>query len=361
MSSLTTSDSPGKATAGGLPLLLTRALTAQPPGCMLPPGPRMNPWHRAHALPVPLTGRLRDLLLGLWCPGDFHLRTDGTPTSTPQRPVPSAGGTYPVHTHLAVGRRGFDDLAPGLYVYDHERSLLLRRHHQREQIESWPESVPSDEQLTLIFTVQPGRSFGRYRHRAWPLWIADAAYAQQAVEFLLASRLRAITGPGDHVRQLLCVPPATSADLWLSLGLLPEIPLVALPLPRAWEVCCRRQQALAGRRSPDIETFTSKSPRNPRARQIAAVSGQHWVQYADRVETWSVPVRSSTQQLAAALWRAHRAAATLCYSAALSGRWRSRPVSAIPAVDGEWTVHALAMLETPPHPDREDDTHDDRA
>lgn len=344
-----------EATADGLPPLFTRALTAQPPEDMLPPGPRMNPWRHVHTQPAPLTGRLRDLLLGLWHPGTFHLRTDGTPTSITQRPVPSAGSTYPVHTHLAVGRHGFDDLAPGLYVYDHERSLLLQRHREREQIESRSEAVPPNDDLTLIFTVQPGRSFGRYRHRAWPLWIADTAYAQQAVEFLLATQLDTTTGPSNHLRQILDVPAATSADLWFSHGLVPEIPLVAMTLPSAWEVDRRRQQALAARRSPDIQSFAPKRPRNTTARQIAALSGQRWVQYADHVETWAIPVHSSSEQMAAALWRAHRAAATLCYSAALSGRSRIRPVSGIPAADGEWTMHALAMLETAPHPDREDD------
>jgi hypothetical protein len=339
----------------GLPPLLTGTLTALPPGTMLPPGPRMNPWHHAHAQPAPLTGRLRRLLLGLWRPGAFHLRADGTPTSIPQRPVPSAGGTYPVHTHLVVGRNGFDDLGPGLYVHDHERSQLLQRPCEREQIDHWPEAVPASGDVTLILTVQPGRSFGRYRQRAWPLWIADTAYAQQAVEFLLAMPLRAMLGPSSRLRRMLGVPAATATELWLARGLVPEIPLVALNLPSAWEVDRRRQQALAARRSPDIESFTPKPHRSPKALQIAALSGQSWVQYADRVEAWSIPVRSASGQIFGALWQAHRAAATLCYSAVLSGRWQVRPVSGIPAADGDWTMHALAMLDTAPHPDREDD------
>lgn len=351
----TASHSPVEAPDGGLPPLLARALTTESPGEMLPPGPRMNPWHRVGARPAPLTGCVRDLLLGLWRPGGFHRRADGTPTSIPRRPVPSAGGTHPVHTHVVVGRQGFEDLAPGLYVHDHERSQLLRRDRRLERILSWPERLPPDDALTLVLTVQPGRSFGRYRHRAWPLWIADSAYAQQAVEFLLARRLPAVTGPNHRLRRLLGMPPAGLASLWLSLGLLPEIPLVALALPPAWEVDRRRQQALGARRSPDREAFTRKRPGGAQARQLAVDSGQHWVQYADRVETWSIPANSSSRHLAAALWQAHREAATTCYSATLSECWRIRPVSGIPAVHGQWTMHALAMLQAPPHPDREDD------
>lgn len=342
-----------QAPAGSLPPGLARALTALPPDAMLPPGPRMNPWHRGPARPAPLTGRLRDLLLGLWRPGAFHRRADGHPTSVRRRPVPSAGGCYPVHTHLAVGRHGFDDLEPGRYVFDHERSRLLQRHRDFEQIGRGPEAVPSGDGLTLILTVQPGRGFGRYRHRAWPLWIADTAYAQQAVEFLLNTHLRATTGPSSHLRRMLGVPAATCPDLWLAHGLVPEIPLVALTTPRAWEVNHVRRHALATRRSPDIAAFVPKAQRSPAAQQLAAVSGQSWVQHADRVDAWSIPVRSSCEQIAAALWRAHRAAATRCYAAALTGRWQIRPVSGIPAAAGEWTMHALAMLDTAP-PDRED-------
>ena len=344
-----------EASATGLPPLLARALTPAPPGAMLPPGPRMNPWHHRYARAVQLTGRLRDLLLGLWQPGAFHLRSDRTPTTIRQRPVPSAGATYSVHTHVVVGPRGFDGLEPGLYVYDHERSRLLKRLRKCEQICSWPEAVATSDDLTLVFTVQPGRSFGRYRHRAWPLWIADTAYAQQAVEFLLATRLKASTGPSEALRQILGVPAAAVVDRWLDHGLAPEIPLLAVSLPPVWRVDRGRQEALVLRRSPDIRAFAPKAIRTPKAGQIAAVSGQSWVRNADRVETWSIPVHSSPGRLAGALWAAHREAASLCYSAALSGSWQIRPVSGIPASDGQWIMHALAMLKPASQTDRQDD------
>jgi hypothetical protein len=93
--------------------------------------------------------------------------------------------------------------------------------------------------------------------------------------------------------------------------------------------------------------------RDPRSARAAKESGQAWVLGAHRLKTWSVAVGTPAAALAPALWRAHRQAAGLCYTGALSQRWRSRPVSGFVAARGRWTVHALAMLPGAHHLDKE--------
>ncbi|PXY18521.1 hypothetical protein [Prauserella flavalba] len=310
------------------------------------PGPRVNPWQKAGAAPVAVPERLRSLFDGLWHSPGYHHLPDGTATSIRQRPVPSAGAAYPVHSHLVVGSAGLDGLDPGRYLFDHESGNLLRR-------VGWDNerSRPATAQTTLVLTVQPGRSFGRYRHRAWPLWIADVAYAQTAVEFLVTERLRTSTGPGPRLRALLGVPRAACAQPWLNRGLVPEIPLAAVELPPSWTVDVGRSHALATRRSPALSEFEQATGRrpDPRAVEVARLSGQAWVLGADRVETWSVPAQAPARDIAEAVWQAHRRAASLCYEGVLSGRWRSRPVSGIAAGHGRWITHALAMLPSNGH------------
>lgn len=198
----------------------------------------------------------------------------------------------------------------------------------------------------LVLSVQPGRSFGRYRHRAWPLWIADTAYALAAVEFLCAPAPSAVRlGPGPWLRDLLGVPRAAEHGRWLARGLAPEIPLATVELPGSWSVVPGRGDALAARRSPATGEFEAAArAHDPRAVDVARASGQAWVLGAHRLETWSVAVDTPAAEFAQTLWRAHRAAADLCYAGALSGRWRCRPISGFTASRDRWTVHALAML-----------------
>lgn len=294
---------------------------------------------------TPTPKKLKALLAALWRLGGHHRLPDGTLTTTRQRPVPSAGGTYPVQSHLVVGRNGFEGVEPGRYVYGPSHSSLLQRDdalHRRAP--DWPDSPLPETASFLVFTVQPGRSFGRYRHRAWPLWIADTAYAQMAVNFVLAESPTSSTGPGPQLRELLGVPRAAETHTWLARGLVPEIPLVALELPDAWQVHQQRADALAGRRSPPTEEFLLRENHNPQARLIAELAEQPWIQGADRVETWSVPTTTTAKGIVDALWRAHREAAQLSYNAELSQHWRCRPVSGIPAKNGQWMMHAVAMI-----------------
>lgn len=319
------------------------------PGPPLPPGPRVNPWQTAGTVAAPAPERLQSLLDGLWRSTGHHRLPDGTVTGIRQRPVPSAGATYPVQTHLVVGTAGLDGLGTGRYVLDHDSGTLLRRPEATERAAGFTDAgeAPRCAGTHLVLTVQPGRSFGRYRHRAWPLWIADVAYAVAAAEFLLPGPAPAVQlGPDARLRRLLGVPPAAGAPPWLARGLVPEIPLAALELPAARTVDTGRGRALARRRSPELAEFaqTPAAARDPRAAGVARLSGQAWIGGAERVLTWSLALDAPAPRILRSLWRAHRRAAALCYDAVLTGRWRCRPVSGIPAGDGRWTVHALAML-----------------
>ncbi|GAB3213657.1 hypothetical protein ACQEU5_19570 [Marinactinospora thermotolerans] len=340
-----------------LPPELARAFGPEIPGPPCPPGPRANPWRRAGAVPVAVPERERGLLDALWRGRGYHRRADGTPTRIRERPVPSAGAAYPVHTHLVVGTGGA--LAAGRYVYDLEDGALLRRDEAWEREAGWDAfGANSDVAGThLVLTVQPGRSFGRYRHRAWPLWIADTAYALAAVEFLGAPAPTSVRlGPGPWLRELLGVARAAEHERWLARGLVPEIPLAAVELPGSWTVLPERRDALAARRSPAIGEFegAARAP-DPHAVEVARACGQTWVLGARRLETWSVATEAPAAEIADVMWRAHRAAAGLCYAGALSREWRCRPVSGFVAADGRWTVHALAMLPGGPDLDKKPD------
>ncbi|MCD2118268.1 MULTISPECIES: nitroreductase family protein [Rhodococcus] len=305
----------------------------------------MNPWRRFGTPCVPTEGRIEELLCALWYPGDWHLRDDGSVTSIARRPIPSAGATYAVHTHVIVGGDGTDGLDPGHYAYDHDKGQLLRRDNARETAAGWELPRSPSPGSRLVFSVQPGRSFGRYRHRAWPLWIADAAYALEAVRFLLDTDFPTVFGPGPEIRAQLGVPPATETSAWLSRGLVPEIPLVSIELPSNWDIASQRRHALGRRRSPKLADFVRNPVRDTNAAHLAELAGQAWIAHADRIETWKIIPSASAETIYDALWHAHRAAARLCYDAALSQKVRCRPVSGIPAAAESWTMHAVAMLD----------------
>ncbi|QHG85455.1 hypothetical protein D1O33_25935 (plasmid) [Rhodococcus rhodochrous] len=290
--------------------------------------------------------------------GDRHLRDDGSVTDIARRPIPSAGATYAVHTHLIVGTDGTDGLEPGHYVYDHDRGQLLRRDSARETAAGWELPHRPFIDSRVVFSVQPGRSFGRYRHRAWPLWIADAAYALEAVRFLLDTDLPGVFGPGPEIRAQLGMPPAAETDAWLRRGMVPEIPLVSIGLSSSWAVAPQRRHALARRRSPKLVDFVRNPVHNTNAARLAELTGQAWIAHADRIETWEVAPRAPAETIYDSLWHAHSAAARLCYNAALSQKVRCRPVSGIPAAAESWTMHAVAMLDG--IEDTEEEPDDDR-
>lgn len=355
---------------GGLPAPLDEAQTERLPSGPLPPGPRTNAWERAGAMVDEPSGGARELIDGLWHPGEFHRTEDGRATSIRRRPVPSAGACYPVQTHLidATGVR---------WTLDHEEGVFRRRDLAADRADGWPAPAVDDGIARVVFTVLPGRSFGRYRHRAWPLWIADAAYAVAAIRFLLGERR---VGPGEfgpstRLRSLLGVPRATDAGAWMRRGLAPEIPLAAVEIPRDAVPDPAALRSLGARRSPATAEFAARvgvgsAPHQANApgqavpsairlnrpdrltppsavERIARASGQNWVRGATDVRSWSVPTAAPPATVALALWDAHLAAAQLCYAAALAGDRGTRPVSGFSSTGDRWILHAVAFLDSP--------------
>lgn len=312
-----------------VPSLLARAFTAEVPGPPLPPGPRTNPWARAGAVPAPPGSAEAALLADLWGARGHHLRADGTPSAVPRRAVPSAGAAYPVQWHVLVPAGTDSALRPGRYVLGADG--LLRR----------PGEVPDGPRVALVVSVQPGRTFGRYRHRAWPLWVADAAYAVEAVRFVVPGAEPATTEMGA-VRRDLGVSRASDTAWWLRRGLVPELALARVDLPPGWAVDPLRRAVLGARRSPSLARFAAGAG-CPEAAAPAAQSGQDWVRGATAVRCWERPALADYT----GLWRAHREAARACYDAVASGVG-VRPVSGFVLPSGTPPLlHALALLEDP--------------
>lgn len=327
----------------GLPAPLAEAQTSRLPGGPLPPGPRTNAWGQTGTVADEPPVGVCELIDGLWHPGEFHRNADGRMTGIRRRPVPSAGACYPVQTHLidASGLR---------WAVDHERGVFHRRDPAADRADGWPSTAADDGIARAVFTVLPGRSFGRYRHRAWPLWIADAAYAVAALRFLLGERAGATeVGPSTRLRSLLGVPRAGDVDAWMRRGLVPEIPLAAVEILRAPVPDPTALHALGARRSPDTAEFTARIGVEPapEVEHIARASGQAWVRGATAVHSWSVPTRAASTNVGAALWSAHLDAARLCYEAVLTGDRRARPVSGFSSTGDRWILHALAFLGSP--------------
>ncbi|MGD2204788.1 hypothetical protein [Microbacterium maritypicum] len=335
--------SPSISALPGLPAPLDEAPTSRMPAGPLPPGPRTNAWHRTGAVADEPHRGVRELVDALWHPGRFHRSADGLRTRIRQRPVPSAGACYPVQTHLIDG-------AGTHWAVDHEEGIFRRRDLAADRADGWPSPAADDGIARVVFTVLPGRSFGRYRHRAWPLWIADAAYTVAGVLFLLGVQAGPVeVGPSTRLRSLLGVPRATDADAWIRRGLAPEIPLAAIEIPHDPAPDPAARRALGARRSPATAEFGARigGTPAPAIERIARASGQAWVRGATEVHSWSVPVAAPSAVVGAALWSAHLDAARLCYEAALLGDRGTRPVSGFSATGDRWILHALAFLDSP--------------
>jgi hypothetical protein len=320
--------------------LLETAFSSDLPGDPLPPGPRENRWPGE---PVEIGGAAATAVHRLWQARGHHPRADGTPTTVPRRAVPSAGGSYPVQWHLVVPPGHGRHLRPGRYVYQAATEELVRRREPDDP------GRPAPDHLQVVLTVQPGRTFSRYRHRAWPLWIADAAYALEALLLLLPNaHLPADWSDLAAARRTLGFPPAARAAWWLERGLVPEIALarVALPLaPRLDEVA---SAAIGSRRSAALDRFGERRTRVPAAPEVieaARQSGQSWVLGADRVIGWARPARLDATGYAR-LWQVHREAARHTYALDAQGHG-VRAVSGFctPPAGAPPLVHALAILE----------------
>ncbi|MEU0265225.1 hypothetical protein [Nocardioides sp. NPDC006303] len=320
--------------------LLETAFSPDLPGDPLPPGPRENRWPGE---PVEISGTAATAIHRLWRARGHHPRPDGTPTTIPRRAVPSAGGSYPVQWHLVVPPGHGQPLSEGRYVYHPSDEMLVRRSEPRGPSRLAPDHVE------VVLTVQPGRTFGRYRHRAWPLWVADAAYALEALLLLVPDAYL----PEDWsdlaaARRALGLPRAAQAAWWLERGLVPEIALARIRVhrdPRLDEVA---SAAICSRRSPGLDRFQKRRDQIPGTRpgaQAARQSGQSWVLGADRVIGWPRPPRLDATGYAR-LWQIHRQAARHTYSLTARGHgvravsgFCTRPMDTRPL------VHAIAILE----------------
>lgn len=321
--------------------LLETAFSPELPGDPLPPGPRANRWP-GELVEIAEVGATAAAIHRLWRARGHHPRPDGNPTTVPRRAVPSAGGCYPVQWHLVVppGRRR--SLGPGRYVYDPATEMLVRRPDPRGPV--WPAS----DQVEIVLTVQPGRTFGRYRHRAWPLWVADAAYALEALLRLVPDAyLPADWSDLAAARRSLRLPRAAPATWWLERGLVPELALARIRLPHDPHLDEVASAAICARRSPALDRFHERraQPSADSRTEAARQSGQSWVLGADRVVGWPRPARLDAVGYAQ-LWQIHREAARQTYSLTAQGHsvravsgFCPRPAEARPL------VHAIAILE----------------
>lgn len=319
--------------------LLETAFSPDLPGDPLPPGPRENRWPGES---VEVSGTPATAIHRLWRAHGHHPRPDGTPTTVPRRAVPSAGGAYPVQWHLVVPPGRGRPLSDGRYVYNASAETLVRRSESRPG-----RSVPGH--VEIVLTVQPGRTFGRYRHRAWPLWVADAAYALEALLLLVPDAYL----PEDWsdlaaARRALDLPRAAQVTWWLERGLVPEIALARIRLPGDPHLDEVASAGICSRRSPGLDRFNErreKAPSTQHGARVAWQSGQSWVLGADRVIGWPRPPRLDAAGYAR-LWQIHRQAARHTYSLAAQGHG-VRAVSGFCArpLDTSPLVHAIAILE----------------
>jgi len=322
--------------------LLETAFSPDLPGDPLPPGPRENRWPGEL---VEIGGTAATAVHRLWRSRGHHPRPDGTPTTIPRRAVPSAGGAYPVQWHLVVPPGHGRPLGPGRYVYQPPAETLVRRSEPRGP-------GPAPDHVEIVLTVQPGRTFGRYRHRAWPLWVADAAYALEAL-LLLVPDAYLPEGWSDlaAARRALGLPRAAQAAWWLERGLVPEIALARIRLPVDPHLDEVASAAICSRRSPALDRFHERRgqiPGTPPGAEAARQSGQSWVLGADRVIGWQRPPRLDATGYAR-LWQIHREAARHTYALTARGHgvravsgFCTRPMDARPL------VHAIAILENGP-------------
>lgn len=322
--------------------LLETAFSPDLPGDPLPPGPRENRWPGEH---VEVSGTAATAIHRLWLARGHHPRPDGTPTTIPRRAIPSAGGCYPVQWHLVVPSGHRQPLHPARYVYHPSAEMLVRRSEPRP-------GPPATGYVEIVLTVQPGRTFGRYRHRAWPLWVADAAYALEALLLLVPDAyLPADWSDLAAARRALGLPRAAQAAWWLEHGLVPEIALARIRVPLDSHLDEVASTAICSRRSPELDRFHERRDRIPAHRhgtEAARQSGQSWVLGADRVIAWPRPPRLDATGYAR-LWQIHRDAARHTYSLTARGHG-VRAVSGFctPPMAAQPLVHAIAILENGP-------------
>lgn len=358
---------------------LCAAFSAVPPGPGTSPGPQAQDWsahgpevavapctEAAWPVTVPLPGGAvaagvrasapRELLewfgaLGhqLFFSEEFHRdEVSGRTLRVRRRPVPSAGAAYPVQLHLRLG--------PWRLAYHQEHDAV----HDLTCAFAHPAdfSASSQRQARLTFTVLPGRSFSRYRHRAWTLWIADVAYAVEGARHVMGhapaiAPVREI-GPSELARQAAL--PARA--FWPTPH--PELAIQGLDVGRAVGGLLRLPalRPLPHRRSIPLKRLTANTEpgppprpgrRPPAQQQLLApehCSEQVWLATWPHVRLFTVPATEDPLLLRRQLVDVHRRAARLTYAEAKAGR-QVRPISGFTDVPDrrDRCLHAL-VLET---------------
>lgn len=205
------------------------------------PGPRQNNWagtmYRTapvyRAVPpggsrhVPVLAMVR----ALWWSGQFHADpATGLPGTIRQRAVPSAGACYPVQLHVLCGAGC--DVPPGAYAFDADDGSLVRRGDTGTARGGKAGSVTG---AVVVFTALPQRTAAKYHHRAWPLLLADAAYAVAALAHHAAAleiEAQWLPGAPDQLASALGLPGYPEwQDRWPDTA--PELALAAVALGAA--------------------------------------------------------------------------------------------------------------------------------
>jgi hypothetical protein len=207
------------------------------------PGPRQNNWAGAiyRTAPsyrgvspgddrprhVPVLAMVR----ALWWSRRFHANpATGLPGTIRQRAVPSAGACYPVQLHVLCGAGC--DVPPGAYAFDADRGSLVRRGDTGMAGGGRAGSVTG---AVVVFTGLPQRTAAKYHHRAWPLLLADAAYAVAALAHHAAAQgIEADWLPGnpEHLASALGMPGYSAwQERWPDTA--PELALAAVALGTA--------------------------------------------------------------------------------------------------------------------------------
>ena len=204
------------------------------------PGPPQNTWTGPIHWGVPHGGDQQRrvpvlaMVRGLWWSRQFHINpATGLPGTVRQRAVPSAGACYPVQIHVLCGAGC--DVPPGAYAFDADRGLLVRRGDPGMASGSARGAAGSATGAVVVFTALPQRTAAKYHHRAWPLLLADAAYAVAALAHHAAGLgIEAEWLPGDpeHLASALGLPdyPAWQ-HRWPDTA--PELALAAVALGAA--------------------------------------------------------------------------------------------------------------------------------
>lgn len=366
-----------------LPSGFARAWSHEVPGPVQPPGPQRAPApgtveHPRHeGLPVAA------MLRAIWWSEEFHPNpATGLPGKVRKRPVPSAGGCYPVQLRVLCGEGC--DVPPGTYVFngtgsdDSGGELLRLRNHDGGTPRQGGLRTPA-RGAVVVLTVLPQRTLAKYHHRAGPLLIADTAYAAVALVHHAAAR-------GVNARW-----EAVAPRRWP--GSAPEFALATVSLGggqqrRHQQIDGVTEAQLAARRSYDFSrlrgrppaevgqvvedllersllSFPQPAPAPCRARVLFSESlrdpeladrcaGQHWIGNFDALFVLETPCTPTP----AAMWWAAALSAHVLYTALGADLpLEFRPVGGWTGSRGGWTtLHGLGVVLRKPRT-----THHERA